>query len=138
MPKRKRLSAGVVVPRVLEDGTVEVLMQLKRKCGKWEFPIGKLNGRESVEECAWRELVEETDVNAFNLKFSMYVDGRDYCCMYFIAKQWNRTPKLMEPDKHSALGWFPIDKLPHPLTWFTRHAIKAEVLNSLRAHAEPV
>ena len=128
----KRISAAIVVGRVSAEGTVEVLLQLKRRYKQWEFPGGKLDGVESIEECVWRELIEETDINVYQLKFLCYVNSRKFHCMVFHAELWEGTPKLMEPDKQSAMGWFPIDDLPEPLTRFTAAAIDRGALDCLK------
>jgi 8-oxo-dGTP diphosphatase len=44
----------------------------------------------------------------------------------FIAKiKGNRKPKIMEPHKCDAIGWFPVNKLPKPLSFVTSQNIKA-------------
>ena len=130
MPKRK-ISSSVIVTRINADDGVEVLLRFKRKYANWEFPGGKLDGNETTKECACRELIEETDINAQSLYFRTYVEGRTFLDMVFWTNKWSRTPKLMEPDKHSTLDWFPIDALPEPLGWYTATAIKQGALKSV-------
>ena len=127
MPKRK-ISSSVIVARINADKGIEVLLQFKRKYANWEFPGGKLEGNETTKECARRELIEETDINAQTLYYLTQVEGRTFLNIVLWACKWKRTPKLMEPDKHSALGWFPIDALPEPLGWYTATAIKKGML----------
>jgi len=129
----KRVATAVVVPRIREDGGTEVLMQLKRKNNAWEFPIGKLKGAESVEECARRKLGEETDINARKLAFYGFVDSRKYCIMLFIAEEWGGKAQIMEPEEQPGMGWFPVDALPEPLTRATKAAVAQGVLTGLAA-----
>lgn len=135
--KKRRISTSVIVTRTTKKGAIEVLLQFKRRNASWEFPGGKLDGKETTEECAWRELMEETDINAYFLDFRTHIESDNYLEMVFWARAWNRTPKLMEPKKHSALGWFKIDALPEPLTWYTATAIEQGVLESIRAAKAP-
>ena len=131
MPKKRQISSSVIVTRINADGGVAVLLQFKRKYANWEFPGGKLDGNETTEECAWRELMEETDINARTLWYRTHVEGRTFLDMVFWTNEWSRTPKLMEPDKHSALAWYPIDALPEPLRWYTATAVKQGALKCL-------
>lgn len=36
-----------------------------------------------------------------------------------------KEPKIMEPDKSEAIGWFSLDNLPKPLSFITKLDIKA-------------
>ena len=57
------IAAGGVVWRP-GNGGVEVLLVHRPKYGDWTFPKGKLEGGESVLECAIREVWEEAGVTA--------------------------------------------------------------------------
>lgn len=137
MVKKRVISAGVVVPRLAANGDVEVLLQLKRKYNEWEFPGGKLDGTEETIQTARRELVEETGIQATSLEFVTYIDhGDKYCCLMFVARKWHGTPSLVEPDKHSVLGWFPLYDLPKPLTKAAEASIWAGALRPLYEEAK--
>ncbi len=136
----RRISAGIVVPRVNDKGKVEVLLQLKCRYNHWEFPGGKLDGVETAEECARRELREETGIKAIKLTQLCYIDHRGkFGCVMFLANKWKGTPKLKEPDKQSAMGWFELDTLPTPLlTQDTKAslAVVSKVICSLEVKAD--
>lgn len=127
----RKISAGIVVLR-LPPGTheLEVLLQFKREYNEWEFPGGKLDGAETSEQCARRELWEETGIEARELEQLFYIDHRDkFGCIMFVTGDWAAIPRLKEPDKHSALGWFKLDALPTPLTKDTQASIEAGCLD---------
>ena len=47
-----------------------------------------------------------------------------------MAKAFEGEPALLEPEKHTGLGWFPLETLPSPLA---RSAVEAaEALKSRR------
>lgn len=132
MPKKRVISAAVIVARTTSEGDLEVLLQLKRKFQQWEFAGGKLDGTEKTVKCACRELYEETGLVAEELEFVTYTDhGDDYCCLLFIATKWSGFACVMEPDKHSIVGWFPLHNLPDSLTKAARASVKAGALRPL-------
>jgi 8-oxo-dGTP pyrophosphatase MutT (NUDIX family) len=66
------------VVRRRPDGTVEVLLVHRPKYDDWTFPKGKANPGESDEECALREVAEETGLRCAlddELASTSYVDG---------------------------------------------------------------
>lgn len=54
----KIIAAGGIV----ENGEKEILMIFRR--GKWDLPKGKLDEGETIEECAVREVEEETGLRS--------------------------------------------------------------------------
>jgi 8-oxo-dGTP pyrophosphatase MutT (NUDIX family) len=54
----------------------EVLFMFRR--GKWDLPKGKLDPGETLEECALREVMEETGVVELILKKFLLVTRHDY------------------------------------------------------------
>jgi len=53
-------AAGGLVCRLGEDGGSEIVLVHRPAYDDWAFPKGKLNGDESEEEAALREIEEET------------------------------------------------------------------------------
>ena len=53
------IAAGGIVTKETKGGT-EVLVVHRPRYGDWTFPKGKLDGDETLAECALREVVEET------------------------------------------------------------------------------
>lgn len=58
--RRKVRAAGGVVARHNESGGLEVLLVHRPRYDDWTFPKGKCDGAESDEDCALREVEEET------------------------------------------------------------------------------
>ncbi len=59
---KKEKSCGALVYRV-ERGKIKLLMLRHRKGGHWSFPKGHVEGNETEEETALREVKEETGLD---------------------------------------------------------------------------
>ncbi|MDV5143434.1 phosphotransferase [Streptomyces sp. SBC-4] len=44
---------------------------------------------------------------------------------FFEVRRWEGTPRVMEPDKCDAMGWFPLDALPEPMVAYCRAGLDA-------------
>jgi 8-oxo-dGTP diphosphatase len=112
---RPRVGVAVVV---WDDGKV-LLGKRKGSHGAdhWATPGGHLEFGETVENCACRELLEETGIVAHSIKRGPYTsdDSRHYITLFVIVNQFEGVPKTMEPHKCEAWTWFAPDDLPSPL-----------------------
>lgn len=114
-----RVGVGVIVQK---DGKV-LLGPRKGSHGssKWAPPGGHLEFGESVEECARRELLEETGLNAISCTLGPWVENvmengrKHYITVYVIVDQFEGEPLLLEPDKCEVWQWVAWDQLPSPL-----------------------
>lgn len=106
---------------VFKDGKV---LLGKRKgtlgSGTWACPGGHLEFGESVEDCAMRELAEETGLKALSVQTGLWsndvIDGnKHYITFAAIVDQFEGEVQLLEPDKCEEWQWFSIDALPEPL-----------------------
>ena len=61
---------------LVKNDADKVLMIFRR--GKWDLPKGKLNKNESIEDCAIREVEEETGLNNVELKSPLLVTYHTY------------------------------------------------------------
>lgn len=96
----------------------------KEECprgGFWCFPGGRLEFDESPEDCARREVLEETGLSIKNLRFGPYTndifekEGKHYVTLFVVADYDSGELELMEPDKCEKWEWFDWKELPSPL-----------------------
>lgn len=117
--KEVRVGVGVLV---IQDGK---LLLGKRKNahgeGDWSAPGGHLAFGESPAECAARELLEETGVQAKAISNGPWtndffeVENRHYITVFQIVTEFSGQPKVMEPHKSEVWRWFDLNDLPTPL-----------------------
>ena len=110
-----RVGVGAVV---VEDGRVLVMRRAgAHGAGLWGLPGGHQEFGESPERTAVREVAEETglvvDVTA-RLGFTddpMPDIGRHYVTLFLACSRITGEPRLMEPEKATALDWLTIGEL---------------------------
>jgi len=90
--------------------------------GEWSLPGGHLEVGESIEECAVRELREETmlqtGIEAMQVKClasTIGSNGAHHIQIGVLAEKWRGKPKIGEPHKCSEIKFFPLDNLPEPV-----------------------
>jgi ADP-ribose pyrophosphatase YjhB (NUDIX family) len=88
--------------------------------GDWAPPGGHLEFGESIEDCAKRELYEETALRALSMQTGAWsndvIDGtKHYITFFAVVKDFEGEPKLLEPQKCEEWLWFSMDALPSPL-----------------------
>jgi 8-oxo-dGTP diphosphatase len=87
--------------------------------GSWSCPGGHLEFGESVEECASRELAEETGLTALSLcsgPWVNYIDEDEHFVTLFVfVNEFAGELILLEPDKCEGWEWFEWNALPSPL-----------------------
>ncbi len=71
----QKVTAGIIE----KDGKILIAKRKTGKCigAKWEFPGGKLEENETLEECLARELMEELNIQ---VKVHEYVDSSRFFC----------------------------------------------------------
>lgn len=119
MDNRPKVGMGILV---IKDNRI---LLLKRKGahgeGTWCPPGGHLEFNETFEECARREVYEESGIRIRNIRFAgitndMYKDeGKHYITIYMLSDWESGEAQIMEPEKSTEIGWFNWTDLPQPL-----------------------
>jgi len=101
---------------IVQDGNKVLLIKRGKEpyLGHWSLPGGSHEYGETLEECARRELKEETNLDASELKFRKVRDRITrnesgeitfhYVLATYQAMQYSGTPKAM--DDAMDVGWF--------------------------------
>ena len=101
----------------------ELLLNLRSDTNDWGIPGGGKELNESLEECAIRELKEETNLDISDLKLVTVLSGKDYYfkypnddevdCVIALYQVKNYRGKLNINDGESIkLKFFSLDNLP--------------------------
>ncbi len=120
-------AAYVVLLRPADVGQEVLLLRRSGtgyRDGHWAVVAGHVDPGESVVEAARREAQEEAGVRVSMddlvplTALHRYWPGADQVeqriDMFFSARRWVGEPRLVEPDKADAVGWFPLGALPEP------------------------
>lgn len=89
--------------------------------GTWSPPGGHLEFGESIEQCALRELAEETGLIAHEATHVGWVNDifeqeqKHYVTFFVQIENFTGEPMCMEPHKSGEWQWFHLDDLPEPL-----------------------
>ena len=101
-----------------------VLLGKRKKAhgaGTWAFPGGHLEFRESIEECARREVFEECGLDIANLRPLAFTNDifeqadRHYVTLFMRADHRKGCPVVKEPDKCEQWLWSPWPPTVTPL-----------------------
>lgn len=113
------MGCGVAVFR---DGRLLLIRRARPpEAGCWSLPGGKVDLWERVEAAARRETSEEVGLKLGDLELLCVVDQltpeehAHWVSPAFLAEEFEGEPILLEPEKHTDLGWFQLDALPTPL-----------------------
>lgn len=129
---KPRVGIGVLL---LKDGKI---LLGKRKGshgeGEWCFPGGHLEYGEYFEECARREVLEETGLDIQNVRFLFLGNTRAYMPKHYVqitlAADWaGGEPQVLEPEKCETWDWFDPRELPQPMFKMSEIGIQAHLEN---------
>ena len=128
---------GVSVGAVIFNEKKQLFLTLRSKNatnerGFWEIPGGKVHFGETLQDAIKREIKEEHGIDIILLKqlpaSNHFIpdEKQHWVPTSFIAKiKDNQEPKILEPDKCDAIGWFDLHKLPKPLSIITKIDLEA-------------
>ena len=114
-----RVGVGVLLTK-----DQQVLLLRRRNthgAGTWSTPGGHLDFGETPEQCAVREVREETGLAIDDVAFRAITndvfatEGRHYITIWMEGRYTGGEPVLAAPYEASEIGWFPWDSLPQPL-----------------------
>ena len=132
-----KIGCGVFV---VKDGKV-LLGKRKSKHGQgqWASPGGHLEHGEEPEECARREVEEETGLQIKNIQQATYTNhvfegtAKHYVTLWMVSEYSSGDVQLREPDKFECWEWFDWNHLPSPL--FTEEALVKSGFNPSNGRA---
>ena len=136
MARRPQVGVAAIV---MKDG--KVLLGKRRSGhgrGGWQFPGGHLEFGEAIEECARREVLEETGITIKNVRPGPFTNDifaqeqKHYVTLFVLAEYDAGTLAVREPDKCDEWGWFEWPDLPQPLFLPIRNLLKQGFALSFR------
>jgi 8-oxo-dGTP diphosphatase len=117
--ERPRIGVGVFVIR---DGRVLLGERIgAHGAGTWALPGGHLEFGESVEDCARREVLEETGLRIGAISAGPFTNDifvaehRHYVTLFVLVRDSDGEPARREPDKCLRWAWFDWREFPSPL-----------------------
>ncbi|KGR36014.1 ADP-ribose pyrophosphatase MutT [Vibrio campbellii] len=119
MNKQVRVGVATII---LRDGAILLGERIgSHGANTWATPSGHLELGESIEDCAKREVLEETGLIVDSIeKFTFTNDifekeGKHYVTLFVVASSASGEPQVTEPDKCKQWKWCRLDDLPEPL-----------------------
>lgn len=107
---------------LIKNGNTYLLGKRKSKHGPgtWAQPGGHLEIGESWEDCARREVKEETGLDVGNITFGtvtndIFSPEKHYITIFLIAEYIGGEPQNLEPEKCEGWEWFPWNEFPDPV-----------------------
>lgn len=98
--------------------------------GTWTLPGGKLDYKENIQDCVYREVSEETSIKVNKDKLKIVsvtndvVEDNHFVTLGFLCEEFEGEPKIMEPDEITEWKWFDLNDLPKPMFFPSEKAIE--------------
>ncbi|MGI9171176.1 MAG: NUDIX hydrolase [Candidatus Nanopelagicus sp.] len=113
------LAAGGVVWRRNQNKQVEVVIVHRPKYDDWSFPKGKADSKEALISCAYREIIEETNITT---QFGPFIGQVEYLTSeglkqvsYWAAKAIDTKPFIANSEVDQ-VKWMEISEVKQLLT----------------------
>lgn len=120
-----------VIAVVLKEGKI-LFGKRKSKLSTDTFgvPGGHLEYMESFEDCARREVREETGIEIQNIRFLFAGNTTHFAPKHFVniglVADWKSGElQNLEPDKCEGWEWYDMEDLPKPLMYTNAQAVDA-------------
>jgi mutator protein MutT len=126
---------GVGVGAIVVDDAGRVFLAqrgaaARNERGSWEFPGGKVEFGDKLQDTLKREFMEEFGMD-IDIGQLLSVDdhilpdeGQHWVSATYIARSTGAAPRIREPEKCSAIGFFPLDNLPQPLSLISQYNLR--------------
>ena len=118
-PKTVRVGVGCIVRR--NNDVLLIKRENTHGAGSWSTPGGHLDFGESIEECAIREVLEETGLEIRNIRFVAVTndyfesENKHYITIWTEGDYISGVPSMNAEHEMSEIGWFGWDAFPSPL-----------------------
>ena len=128
--RRPLIGIGVIIVRERR-----ILLGKRRNAhgaGDWSPPGGKLDFGETPEECAVREVREETGLTLDNVRLVAVTNDiflseqQHFVTLFMLADCPTGVPELLEPDKCEGWSWHEWTALPEPLFLPLRNLLRQQ------------
>ena len=102
----------------------------KNEQGRWEFPGGSVEFGERLKDAVKREFREEYDIEIevgelLSVFDHILLDEQQHWISpVFFARYVSGIPRIVEPQKANAFGWFSLNALPEPLSVITEDNLR--------------
>ena len=113
-----QIGVGVIIAK--GDAVLLVRRKTVHGAGSWSAP-GGLDFGESLEQCAAREVMEETGIEITEIHFRAVTndffvpEDKHYITLWMEAEYLKGQPIVAAPYEISDFGWFSLNELPTPL-----------------------
>lgn len=103
------------------------------KAGLYGLPGGRIDRGENLTDGAKRELREETNLDAEDIRYLSVIkewqreEDHDFIHFIFLCKRWSGELQVLEPDKCEVWKWFSLEDLPRDI--LVGHLAAIESLN---------
>lgn len=117
----KRPLVGVAVIIMRDHKVLLGKRKMSHGAGTWAFPGGHLEFNETIENCARREVFEETALGVKNIRYAAFTNdiftevGKHYVTLFIVSEYCHGVPELKEPEKCERWDWFYWGLFPEPL-----------------------
>jgi len=114
------VAAGGLVIRQSGSKRIEIAIVHRPMREDWSFPKGKVESKETLTECALREVLEETGLRCRIVSFVGTTEYRDRKDRRKVAAYWVMTPEsgaFRSGDEVDELRWVEVGEAAELLTY---------------------